>query len=91
MRWSQLLTAASCRNEAGTAVRRGHRVLQRVFGVFGAAAGQPGDSVQLPVVAVEQLLEGIRVACDVGSQQFGVAPLFMKFRRTRRPKPTAGQ
>ncbi len=63
---------------AGTAVRRGHRVLQGVLSVLDATAGQPGDSVQLAVVTVEQLLEGVPVACDVGGQQFGVAPLFMK-------------
>jgi hypothetical protein len=38
------------------------------------------------VMAVEQLLEGIRVACDVGSQQFGVAPLFMKFLPNQAPE-----
>jgi hypothetical protein len=53
---------------AGAAVCRGHRVLQRVLCVFGATAGQPGNPVQLPVVTVEQLLEGVPVASDVGSQ-----------------------
>jgi hypothetical protein len=60
----------------GAAVRRDHRLLQRVLGVLGAAAGQPGDPVQLPVVAEEQLLEGMAIAGDVSRQQFGVATLF---------------
>ena len=59
----------------GAAVRRDHRLLQRVLGVLGAAAGQPGDPVQLPVVAEEQLLEGVAIARDVSRQQFGVATL----------------
>jgi len=33
-------------------VRRDHRLLQRVLGVLGAAAAQPGNPVQLPVVAI---------------------------------------
>jgi len=59
----------------GAAVRRDHRLLQRVLGVLGAAAAQPGDAVQLPVVAEEQLLERIPIARDVSRQQFGVATL----------------
>ncbi|MDT7770618.1 MAG: hypothetical protein QOI30_3635, partial [Mycobacterium sp.] len=42
---------------------------------LGAAAAQPGDPVQLPVVAEEQLLERIAIARDVSRQQFGVATL----------------
>ncbi len=64
---------------AGAAVRREHRVLQCVLGILGAAAGQPGEPVQLPVMAVEQLLEGVAVAGDVGRQQFGVAAFFLTF------------
>ncbi len=63
----------------GAAVRRDHRLLQRVFGILGAATGQPGKPVQLSVVAVEQLLEGIAVARDVSSQEFGVAALCWMF------------
>ena len=57
----------------GAAVRRDHRLLQRVLGVLGAAAGQPGDPVQLPVVAKKQLLEGVAIARDMSRQQLGVA------------------
>jgi hypothetical protein len=53
---------------SGAAVRRGHCLLQGVLGVLVAAAGQPGKPVQLAVVTVEKLLEGIAVAGDVGSQ-----------------------
>jgi hypothetical protein len=60
---------------SGASVRRDHRLLQRVLGVLGAAAAQPGDPVQLPVVAEEQLLERIAIARDVSRQQFGVATL----------------
>jgi hypothetical protein len=60
---------------SGAAVRRDHRLLQRVLGVLGAAAAQPGDPVQLPVMAEEQLLERIAIARDVSGQQFGVATL----------------
>jgi hypothetical protein len=60
---------------SSAAVRRDHRLLQRVLGVLGAAAAQPGDPVQLPVVAEEQLLERIAIARDVSRQQFGVATL----------------
>jgi hypothetical protein len=63
----------------GAAVRRDHRLLQRVLGVLGATTGQPGQPVQLPVVAVEQFLERIAVARDVRRQQFGVAALFWNF------------
>ena len=59
----------------GAAVRRDHRLLQRVLGVLGAAAGQPGDPVQLPVVTEKQLLECIAIARHVSRQQFGVATL----------------
>jgi hypothetical protein len=53
---------------AGPAVRRRHRLLQRVFGVLGATTGQPRDPVQLPAVAVEELFEGGAVAGDVRCQ-----------------------
>src|SRR3984885_92529 len=54
---------------SGAAVRRDHRLLQRVLGVLGATAAQPGDPVQLPVVAEEQLLESIAIARGVSRQQ----------------------
>ena len=61
---------------AGAAVGRDHGLLQRIFGVLGATTGQPGKPVQVPVVAVEQLLEGVAVTRDMSSQQFCVAALF---------------
>ena len=75
---------------AGAAVRRDHGLLQRVLGVFGAATGQPGKPVQLPVMAVEQFLEGVAVAGDMGRQQFGVAALFGML-PANLVEPTAGQ
>jgi hypothetical protein len=56
----------------GAAVGGEHGVLQRVFGILGGAAGQPGEAVQLPLVTVKQLAEGITVAGDMSGQQFGV-------------------
>src|SRR5690606_17032935 len=53
---------------------RQHRLLQGVGGVLGVAAGEPGQPVQLPVVAVEQLLEGIAVTVDMCGQQLRVGP-----------------
>src|SRR3546814_19098405 len=41
------------------AVSLEHCVLQCVGGVLGVAAGDPGEPVQLAVMAVEQLLEGV--------------------------------
>ncbi len=72
MRYSQLPTAASWRNAGCVAVCRQHRVLQRVGGVLGIAAGHQGEPVELTLVAVEQLLEGVPVAGDVGSQQLRI-------------------
>jgi hypothetical protein len=46
--------------------------LQRIFRILRAAGGEPGKPVQLPLVAVEQLVEGVAVAGDMGCQQFGV-------------------
>jgi hypothetical protein len=63
---------------SGAAVRREHRVLQGILRILGAAAGEPGKPVQLSVMTVEQLLEGIAVTRDVGGQQFGIASLFSK-------------
>ena len=37
------------------------------------------DALQLSVMAVEQLLEGIAVARDVSGQQFGIAGFFLTF------------
>ncbi len=54
------------------AVRREHRVLQRVVRVVGIPAGELRESVQLAVVAVEELLERVPVAVDVRDQQLGV-------------------
>ena len=57
----------------GAAVCRQHGVLQRVLGILGGAAGEPGKPVQLPVMTVEQLVEGVAFAGDVGGQQLGIA------------------
>ena len=54
------------------AVRGQHRVLKGVGGVVGIAAGEMGQPVQLAVVPVEELLEGVAVAADVRDQQLGV-------------------
>jgi len=51
-----------------------HRVLERVCGVVGIAAGDPREAVELAVVTVEQLLEGIAVPGDVCLQQLCVRP-----------------
>ena len=74
MRYSQLLTAESWRKARCAAVRLEHRVLQRVGGVFGVAAGDLRQPVQLAVVTVEQLLERVPVTGDVRGQQLGVCP-----------------
>jgi|SRR5579884_1612741 len=58
-----------------TAMRREHCVLQRILGVLVIAAGQAGKAMQLAVMTVEQLGEGVAVAGDVIGQQFGVAAL----------------
>ena len=50
-------------------MRLEHRVLQRVCGVFGVAAGDLRQPVQLAVVTVEQLLERVPVTGDVRRQQ----------------------
>ena len=71
---------------AGAAVRGEHGVLQRVFGVLGAAGGEPRKPVQLPLMAVEQLVEGVAVAGDVGCQQLGVTAFFLAF-LPRTPRP----
>ena len=76
---------------AGAAVRGEHRILQRVLGVLGGAAGQPGKPVQLPLVAVEQFGEGVAVAGDVRRQQFGVAALCSAFPAESSRSPLAGQ
>jgi hypothetical protein len=52
-----------------------HRVLQGVRGIFGVAAGDSRQPVQLAVVTVEQLLERVPVTGDVGRQQLGVRPV----------------
>jgi hypothetical protein len=56
----------------GASVGREHGVLQRVFGILGSAGGQPGKAVQMSLVTVEQLAEGVAVAGDMGGQQLGV-------------------
>jgi len=61
---------------AGAAMGRDHGLLQRVLGVLRVATGQPGDSVQVSMVAVKQLLEGVPVTGDMSSQQLCVAALF---------------
>ena len=49
------------------------RILQRVGGVVRVAAGHHRQPVQLAVMAIEQFLEGVPVACDVRGQQLRVA------------------
>ena len=49
-------------------MRRQHRVLQGVRGVFRVVAGDPGQPVQLTVVAVEQFLERVPIPGDVCGQ-----------------------
>jgi hypothetical protein len=51
---------------------REHRVLQRVFGILGRAGGEPRKPVQLPLMTVKQLSEGVAVPGDVGGKQLGV-------------------
>ena len=46
--------------------------MQRILGVLGAAAGEPRKPVQLPLMAVEQLFEGVPVARNMRVQQLGV-------------------
>jgi hypothetical protein len=53
--------------------------LQRIFGVLGGAAGQPGKPVQLPSMPVEQLVEGVPVAPNMGCQQLGVTAFPWRF------------
>src|SRR6202040_359514 len=54
------------------AMRREHRVLQRVLGVLAGAGGQAGQPVQLTLVTVKQLIERVAVTGDMGCQQLGV-------------------
>jgi hypothetical protein len=55
-----------------------HGILQCVGGIVGVATGEQRQPVQLPLMAVEQLLERIPVTGDVGSQQLGVGPLLAR-------------
>ena len=75
MRYSQLLTDGVVPKGGRAAVRGQHRILQRVGGVVGVAAGDLRQPVQLPVVAVEQFLEGVPVTRDVRGEQLGIAAL----------------
>lgn len=49
--------------------------MQRVFGVFEGAAGEPRKPVKLSLMTAEQLVEGVPVARNVGCQQLGVTAL----------------
>ncbi|BBZ83554.1 hypothetical protein MABM_34700 [Mycobacteroides abscessus] len=40
-----------------TPVRRQHRLLKRVGGIFGGAAGGPGESVKTTMMTAKQLFE----------------------------------
>jgi hypothetical protein len=71
---------------SGVSVRREHRVLERIRRVLRAAASEPRNPVQLSVMPVEQLLEGIAVARDVRGQQFGVAVLLLTVLLTLAPE-----
>lgn len=51
-----------------------HRVLEGIGGVVGVATGDLRQPVQLAVMSVEELLEGIAVTGDVRYQQLGVRP-----------------
>ena len=54
------------------AVGRQHGVLQGIGGVVGVVAGHLGQPVELPVVAVEQLLEGVPITGDMCGEQLCV-------------------
>jgi hypothetical protein len=51
------------------------RLEHRVRGILGVAACDLRQAVQLAVVTVEQLLEGVLVTGDVCRQQLGVASI----------------
>ena len=68
MRCSQLRDRGVVPKRAGAAVRREHRILQRVFGILGTAGGEPRQPVQLALMTVEQFGEGVAVPGDVGGQ-----------------------
>ena len=74
-RCSQVVTAASPRNDAGPPERRDHAVLQAVGGVLGVAHGAQGHRPEPVAVPAEQDAERVRVAVDVGLQQLGVGGL----------------
>lgn len=58
-------------------MRRQHRVLQGIRGIVGVATGDLSQAVQLAVMPVEQLLEGIPLARDVRDEQLCVRPLWL--------------
>lgn len=53
---------------AGATVRRQHRFLQRIVGIFSRHADEPGEPVELVTMTPEQLGECVRVAGHMGGQ-----------------------